>query len=82
MSYFMIHNNDDGDFYFREIDPEQFMRDLASGEYGFQPELINFLSYSPHIKEQMMEWKGNSYLIIKGEIVFPRPKKTVVEFQF
>ena len=82
MPYFMIHSKNDGDFYFEEIDPDQFLKDLADGKYGPQPDMINFLSYSPTIKKQMMDWRGYTYLIIKGEIVFPRPKKTVVEYQF
>ena len=78
----MIHNNDDGEFYFEEINPDQFLKDLVVGRYGSQPDMINFISYSTNINERMMEWEGNTYLIIMGEIVFPRPKKTVVEYEF
>ena len=82
MPYFMINNNDDGQFTFKEIDPDNFLKELSQGYYGPNPDMINFLSYSPKILPNMDEWRRDTYLIIKGEIVFPRPKKTVVEYQF
>lgn len=70
----------DGEFFFKEIDPKIFLQKMTEGDFG-DPEKMNFLSNSPKIQEEMGDWEGGTYIIFKGEIVFPGPRKTVVEWK-
>jgi hypothetical protein len=76
MSYFLIHNSD-GDTTVREVDPKEVAENLAAGDY-YGPD-TEFLSEIPKNNDTNY-WGENTYLLIKGEIVTPKPKTmTVVE---
>jgi hypothetical protein len=75
MAYFMI-SNDDGDTYIEEIDPGKLLKDISNGDYGDEP---TFLDKMPDKSPNY--WPECSYLIIKGEIVAPRPVQIVTEYR-
>lgn len=74
--YFLIHNSD-GDTTVDLIDRGQFLEDLANGEYG----KAEFLKEIPKMGDTNY-WGENTYLIISGEIIVPKPKTVVTQYEF
>lgn len=71
--YFMIHCDGDGDIYITAYDSkEKLNRELVDGKHKILdqiPEEIN-----------PMYW-GDGVLIVKGEVVSPRPTQVVTEYE-
>jgi hypothetical protein len=74
--YFLIHNSD-GDTTVTAIEPAQFLKDLADGDYG----TVEFLTKLP-VMTDTNYWGEHTYLIISGEIVAPKPKEVVTQYEF
>lgn len=75
MSYFLIHNSD-GDTMVSLINKDEFLEEVANGEWGETPEFIEGLSGFPRDTNY---WKGKM-LIIKGEIVTLEKKEVVTKY--
>lgn len=71
--YFVVYNGD-GDTTVTEFTREKLLEALEENSWGLD---INVLSA---IKERDTNYWGNSILIIKGSIVTPTPKETVVKY--
>lgn len=71
--YFVIYNSE-GDTIVTEFTREKLLEALEENSWGLD---INVLSA---IKERDTNYWGNSILIIKGSIVTPTPKETVVKY--
>jgi hypothetical protein len=71
--YFVIHNGD-GDTTVREYTKEELISDIVEGAWGDAVVLENIPS------DDTNYW-GGDILIIKGEIVTPKEKKVVVEYE-
>lgn len=70
MQYFVISNSD-GDVSVRQINKEELVRQLQEDmRTGFLP----------CIEDQDPNYWGDNMLIIKGEIVVPRPKEIIQSF--
>jgi hypothetical protein len=70
--YFVIRNSD-GETYVDRISADDLLRQLLDEDYyGGKPVLKD-------LKEPSTNYWGGSILIIKGEIVSPRPVKIVFE---
>jgi len=71
--YYMISAND-GDIDVVELDKD----DIAKAMADALDDDVTFLSSVPIPDPQY--WPDNSSLIIKGEIVVPKPKTTITEY--
>jgi hypothetical protein len=78
MPYFIIYNSD-GDTNVRQVDKETLIKriqpegDEGNCSYG----KVGFLD---KIDNSNTDYWGDNVLIIKGEIVTPRPKKVILTF--
>lgn len=74
--YYTIHYTEDGNVYIHEYKTKkEFLNDLMEGGYE---EGIEFLNKIPAIC--LEDWGGNQGIIIKGEIVIPKPKEVIKEW--
>ena len=73
MSYFYIYCNEDGETRVREMEPEEILSELIDDNDREDPdvEMNQFWTTAPEDSDPCY-WKGKR-LIIKGEIVTPRP---------
>lgn len=72
--YFIISNND-GDTYIETATKEQITKRLEEKYYGEEP------MFKSDIERSDTNYWGDNILIIKGEIVVPKPKKVVETFE-
>jgi hypothetical protein len=75
MAYFLIHNSD-GDTTVYPEDPEQLCLDITRGDYGDDPQ---FLDRLPDEHDTNC-WPEGAYLLIRGEIVTPKPKQVTTKW--
>jgi len=75
MTHFLIYNSD-GDTVVKEINPEKFLKEVADGDHG-EPKFFEALP-----SEGNTNYWGGKSLIISGEVVFPKPKRVVKEYEF
>lgn len=76
--YFLIHNSD-GDTSVNPITKEEFLKDITTDEEYEGAVFIEDLDKIDNLDTNC--WPENSYLVIKGKIVVPKPKEVVVEFE-
>jgi hypothetical protein len=74
MPYFIIHNSD-GDTTVEQVDKETLIKYLQPEEGGCYYGKVGFLN---KIADTDTNYWGDNILIIKGEIVTPRPKQVVL----
>lgn len=75
--YFLITANEDGETYVTQISNiEKFLQELADGDYGKSPK---FLSDRREFSTDTNEWNG-AMLLIKGEVVVPKPMEVVTKY--
>ena len=72
MAYFLIYNSD-GDTYVREVAIEQTLREYANGEMSG-----DFAAMLPDTDTSC--W-GDNMVLIKGEIVTPKPVQVVTQYE-
>lgn len=81
MPYFMLTTDADGDVYFAQVTSEEVLNELheESEDGYFAPGQSGtpFLSAVPNIA--LSSWRP-SRLLIKGEIVVPKPKEVVTRY--
>jgi hypothetical protein len=75
-TYFLIHNSE-GDTTITEINKEEFLKDIEDGSYGSD---AVFLDEIPENNDTNY-WGENTYLVIKGNIVTPKPVEVVTKFE-
>jgi len=73
--YYFIYCDDDGEVAVSEYNRENLLQALVDQDYG-EIEFLKGMSLGNY-----PQYWGNKVLIIKGEIVVPKPKKTVKEFE-
>jgi hypothetical protein len=73
MSYFLIECSEDGDVSITQHDRESLVKSISNGEY----KNATFINSVPGVDPQY--W-GGQVLVIKGEIVVPKPKEVVMEY--
>ncbi len=73
--YFVIQGDEDGGCRIEEMTKEQLLKAMTPNQYGERQVYGEILSCLP---EDICNF--SDVVIIKGEIVVPRPKKTVVEY--
>ena len=79
--YFIIHNSD-GDTSVKPTTKEQFLKDIADGDYDLPISGVTFIEDLDDVENlDTNYWPENSYLIIKGKIVTPKPKEIVTEYE-
>ncbi len=78
MTYFIIWNSD-GETYVEVIEPSKLVKDLVNGDYGDDPLFLDTLPVG--INAQTDYWPEGSHLIIKGEIVVPKPVEVVMGYK-
>jgi hypothetical protein len=69
----LIHCDEDGDKHFRVLSVEKFLAELNAGDFGDNPTFAN-----PVDEINMDSFCG--YILIKGEIVQPRPVEKVKKY--
>jgi len=69
----LIHCDEDGDKSFRVLSEEKFLRELNAGDFGDDPTFAK-----PGDEVDMDCFCG--YILIKGEIVQPRPVEKVKKY--
>ena len=77
MSYFLI-KNDEGDTIVTKIDPEKFLKELKDGDWGEDLHVLDFLPSNTDTNY----WGKNTVLIIKGEVVRPKPIEVATKYEF
>lgn len=79
MKYFMI-NNSSGSTYVDELTKEGLLQAIEEMTKGYKTECLpKFMSSFD--TEDTNHWGENDYLIIKGEIVTPKPVEKVLEYE-
>lgn len=74
--YFVIRNSD-GDTRIRQMTAEELKKALKEENWGSDPDFIQ-----PNSKyDSDTNYWGNALMIIKGEIIVPKPKQTVTEYE-
>lgn len=76
MAYFVIYQGSD-DLKIDQLDSAELLDRIRNGWYGDNPE---FSSKMPRWADAS-EWYIGTVLIIKGEIVVPRPVQIVTEWE-
>ena len=74
MTYFVIHNID-GDTYVDVLSAQELTERLNENYYGRSVEFLDTVS-----NHDTNYW-GDGHLIIKGEIVIPKPVETVTKYE-
>ena len=74
MTYFLIHCSEDGDVSVTPYEKDDLLRAIKNKDYG-PIEFMENINYGDP------QYWGNKSLIIKGEIVIPKPKKVVEEYE-
>lgn len=73
-TYFVIKNND-GDTTVNEYNKEELLKSIDDGDFGENPIFINNLK-----ENDTNYWEFGTLLIIKGKIVLPEERRTIVEY--
>jgi len=73
--YFLIYNSD-GDTYVKEIHIAEFLKEIEDGGYGDHPKFLGGLP-----KESDTNYWEDSYLIIKGKVVSPKPVEIATKYE-
>ena len=82
MSYFVIHTSEDGEVYLSRMGKAEILKDMTPDESGFTELCADAVLSDADISDFYdLQSKGGSYIIIKGEIVTPTPKKVVTTFE-
>ena len=82
MSYFVIHTSEDGDVYLSRISKANLLKDMTPDDSGYAAMSADkVLSDSDLGDFNDLQAQGGTYIIIKGEIVTPTPKKVVTAFE-
>lgn len=71
--YFLIHCSEDGDISVKQYSKDELLRLLKDEDYGF----IEFFDKMP--KDSPVYWE--KVLIIKGEIMCPKPIEVVKQYE-
>lgn len=80
-TYFVILADDDGDFYFTLETEDDLLKRLNPDEYGdAELEAATVLDVIPDMTA-MKHWPSGFVLIIRGEIVVPKPVEVVTRFE-
>lgn len=72
---FVIRNSD-GDTYVEQTTEEKFLKDLAAGEYGGR----HCLTAEDAKKKADTNYWGNGMLVIRGEVVIPKPIESITKY--
>jgi hypothetical protein len=75
--YFVIHNSEDGEASVHQMGAEELQNKLKADYWGTGK---RFLSSDDTFSCDPNYW-GGKLLIIKGEIIVPKPKQTVTEYE-
>lgn len=73
---FLVHSSN-GDTDIRAVDPDDLLRKINSGWYGDNPQFLDALPDTPDTNY----WPEGSFLLIKGEIVVPKPRQVIIEYE-
>lgn len=80
-TYFVIEADDDGDFYFSKGTKDSLLKRLSLDESGYVDlDALSVLETIP-TATLMKYWPSGFVLIIKGEIVTPKPVEIVTKFE-
>lgn len=79
MTYFIISNSD-GDTSVEQVDKETLV-DRIKPEEGEKFCYYGEVGFMDKIKDNDTNYWGNNILIIKGEIISPKPKKVVETYE-
>lgn len=79
MTYFVITSDEDG-VNVRGFDERALLKALAPDTYGDREIRGPFLEKLPEISKGNF-WQADGVVIIKGEIIIPKEKKTITEFE-
>lgn len=77
MAYFIIHNSEDGEVSVHQMDAEELQKKLKEDYWGTGKKFIlpnDIFDCDPNY------W-GGKLLIIKGEIIVPKAKQTIIEYE-
>jgi hypothetical protein len=79
MPYFVIHNSE-GETCINQLSKEQLLKRIKPevGEKGGHYGEVGFL---PKIEESDTNYWGDNILIIKGDIIVPKPIEVVKEYE-
>lgn len=77
MAYFLITANEDGETSVTQIrDIDAFLQEFADGEHGTPEFVEDWREYSP----DPADW-GGAMMLIRGEIVTPKPVEVVTKYK-
>lgn len=77
MNYFLITANEDGETSVTQIrNIDAFLQELADGEHGSPQFIKDWQEYSP----DPTDWNG-AMMLIRGEIVTPKPVRVVTKYE-
>lgn len=71
-----IITNSDGDTRVTPQTEEQFLKELNNGDYGSNPVFLTNLN-----QEDTNYWPEGAILLIRGEIIQPKPVKLVESYE-
>lgn len=72
--YFLIHVTEDGDVYVKQYKKDDLLKVIKDGYFGD-------MSFLEHIEEENPQYWGANTLIIRGEIVTPKPVEVVTDYE-
>ena len=76
--YFMISNSD-GDTYIRQLTETELLAELEEQEEeGYSPK---FITKEKLETESDSNYWGEAVLIIKGEVIIPKPKEKILSYE-
>lgn len=70
---YIVVSNSDGDLRFEQVEKEELLERVADNYYGTKEFVMN-------LKESDPNYWGDKIMIIKGEVVVPKPKKIIDSF--
>jgi len=73
MALFLISISEDG-INIERVDKKKFLADLNDGDYEDE-------TFHTELPPHGTEYWGCGYILVEGEIVVPKPKKVVTEYE-